>query len=58
MRRYLVEFVGTLLFVTAIFGAVLTRPDLAPLGIGAALIALVYARVAALIATASLRWEP
>ena len=43
MRRYLAEFIGTLLFVTAIFGAVLTQSDLAPLGIGAALIALVYA---------------
>lgn len=43
MRRYVAEFIGTLLFVTAIFGAVLTQPALAPLGIGAALIALVYA---------------
>jgi aquaporin Z len=38
-----VEFVGTLLFVVAIFGAVLTQSSLAPLGIGAALAALVYA---------------
>jgi aquaporin Z len=38
-----VEFIGTLLFVTAIFGAILTRSPLAPLGIGAALMALVYA---------------
>jgi aquaporin Z len=43
VRRYLAEFIGTTLFVTAIFGAVLTQSDLAPLGIGAALIALVYA---------------
>lgn len=43
MRRHVAEFIGTLLFVTAIFGAVLTQPALAPLGIGAALIALVYA---------------
>lgn len=43
MRKYIVEFIGTLLFLTAIFGAVLTASDLAPLGIGAALAALVYA---------------
>jgi aquaporin Z len=43
VRRYVVEFVGTLLFVVAIFGAVLTQSSLAPLGIGAALAALVYA---------------
>ncbi len=43
MRRYLAEFIGTLLFVTAIFGVVLSQSDLAPLGIGAALTALVYA---------------
>lgn len=43
MRRYLAEFLGTMLFITAIFGAVLTRSDLAPLGIAGALIALVYA---------------
>ncbi len=43
MRRYVVEFIGTLLFLTAIFGAVLSGSKLAPLGIGAALMALVYA---------------
>jgi glycerol uptake facilitator-like aquaporin len=43
MRRYVVEFLGTMLFVVAIFGAVLTQSDLAPLGIGAALVAMVYA---------------
>lgn len=43
MRRYVVEFIGTLLFLTAILGAVLTGSDFAPLGIGAALVALVYA---------------
>jgi aquaporin Z len=43
VRKYLVEFIGTALFMTAIFGAVLTGGGLAPLGIGAALMALVYA---------------
>ncbi len=43
MRKYLVEFIGTALFMTAIFGAVLSQSPLAPLGIGAALMALVYA---------------
>ncbi len=43
MRKYLVEFIGTTLFLTAIFGAVLTQSDLAPLGIGVALTAMVYA---------------
>jgi aquaporin Z len=43
VRKYLVEFIGTTLFMTAIFGAVLTGSALAPLGIGAALMALVYA---------------
>jgi glycerol uptake facilitator-like aquaporin len=43
VRKYLVEFLGTALFVTAIFGAVLTGSALAPLGIGLALAAMVYA---------------
>lgn len=43
MRKYLVEFVGTTLFLTAILGAVLTQSALAPVGIGAALMVLVYA---------------
>lgn len=43
MRRYLVEFIGTTIFLTAIFGAVLTQSALAPVGIGAALMVMVYA---------------
>lgn len=43
MRKYVVEFLGTTLFVTAIFGALLTGSTLAPLGIGLALAAMVYA---------------
>lgn len=43
MNRYCAELVGTFLFVTAVLGAVLSGSDLAPVGIGAALMVLVYA---------------
>lgn len=43
MRKYLVEFIGTTLFMFAIFGAILFRSPLAPIGIGAALMVMVYA---------------
>jgi aquaporin Z len=43
VRRYVVEFICTMLFITAIFGAVLSKSTLAPVAIGAALMVMVYA---------------
>jgi len=43
MRRYAVEFVGSFFLVLTICGAVLAKASLAPLAIGLALAALVYA---------------
>lgn len=43
MRRYATEFIGTFFLVFTIGNTVLAKADLAPLAIGMALAALVYA---------------
>ncbi|MGH3446702.1 MAG: MIP/aquaporin family protein [Nocardioidaceae bacterium] len=43
MRRYFAELIGMFIFMLAVFGAFVSESQLAPLGIGAALMVMVYA---------------